>query len=185
LANRPPDQLPPKLPVAAQSRHHTGPTLIEQIDQRKAERVAVASDPLRGGPTLIEQIDQRQGKTAKAPVAQRNEVPAHQGSQPERIAERPMARHATLLPPPQSGQVPELDTAIKAMRHADTQLAESKADLAKGQRQLRTSQYSLNSYSRNPPELIDTGKLGRMPRSTRKTADATYVRPCPRMLRVR
>lgn len=150
------------LPVATQGRRHTGPTLIEQIDQRKAERAPMPSAPLRGGPTLIEQIDKRQGKSAKEPATQRNDGLSHQGSVPQRHPELPIERHATLLPPPHTGHIPDLDTAIKAMRNADTQLAETKADLARGQRQLRTSQYTLNSYRRNPPELIDAGKLGRM-----------------------
>ena len=99
---------------------------------------------------------------AKEPVARRNDGPPHQGRVPQRNAELPVERHATLLPPPLTGQVPDLDTAIKSVRLADAELAGTKADLVKGQRQLRTSRYSLNSYLRNPPELIDAGKRGRM-----------------------
>ena len=51
---------------------------------------------------------------------------------------------------------------MRAMRTADAELAEARANLNRGRRSLRTAEYTLNNYLRNPADQISSQLLGAM-----------------------
>jgi flagellar biosynthesis chaperone FliJ len=73
-----------------------------------------------------------------------------------------LARPGQDIPRRLNGAVPDLDVALQAMRKADSDLGQARHDLEKAQRQLRTSEYTLSAYRRNPQDRIDPGTLAVM-----------------------
>ena len=51
---------------------------------------------------------------------------------------------------------------MAAMKTADSELAQARELLESGKRHLRTAQYTLNTYRKNPSGLIDTRQLAAM-----------------------
>lgn len=143
------------------SRLHPSPGPSPLRNEIKAEEPSRRPSPEPGS-----RKPGRAGLDMDRPLSSAPASPADFVPTPGSLLARPAPVHAGhSLPSQRSNRAdppPDLPEAMEAMRSAEREAGEAKRHFAKAERELRTTQYALDNYRRNPPLLIDVNHLSRM-----------------------